>query len=160
MAEGYRAAKGEIVIGMDTDFSHDPADIPRFIQKIDEGYDMVLASRYIAGGRYEVGSFQTWRKKMTSRLGNMLISFVTRVPVHDFTTSLRAVRREVIENVETESKGNSFFMEFVVKAYRKGYRMTEIPIDFKDRIVGRSKLNLRKQSTSMLIDLAKLWFGS
>lgn len=155
-ADGYKAAKGEIVVGMDTDFSHDPNDIPKFVEKIDEGYDLVLASRYIEGGQYEVNSFQTWRKKMVSRFGNVLISFLSRIPAHDFTTSLRAIRREVIQNVETESSGNAFFMEFVVKTYRKGYKITEIPIVFKDRVVGKSKLKLGRQSLKMLTDLVRL----
>ena len=157
-ADGYRAAKGDIIIGMDTDFSHDPYDIPRFLAKIDEGYDIVQASRYIKGGTYEVNSFQTWKKKMASKFGNGLIAFLSRVPGHDFTTSFRAVRRGVVENVKTESSGNSFFMEFLVKAHRKRYRMIEIPIVFKDRMIGKSKLKLGRQSLRMLRDLAKLCF--
>jgi dolichol-phosphate mannosyltransferase len=158
-ADGYRAAKGDIIIGMDTDFSHDPHDIPRLLAKIGEGYDIVQASRYIEGGAYEVNSFQTWKKKMASRVGNVLIAFLSRVPVHDFTTSFRAVRREVAESVLTESKGNSFFMEFLVKAHRKGFRIVEIPIAFPDRMIGKSKLNLGSQSLKMLVDLAKLCLG-
>ena len=157
-ADGYRAAKGDIIIGMDTDFSHDPYDIPRFLAKIDEGYDVVQASRYIEGGTYEVNSFRTWKKKMASKFGNVLIAFLSRVPVHDFTTSFRAVRRGVVENVKTESSGNSFFMEFLVEAHRKRYRMIEIPIAFKDRMIGKSKLKLGRQSLRMLRDLAKLCF--
>lgn len=157
-ADGYRAAKGDIIIGMDTDFSHDPYDIPRFLAKIDEGYDVVQASRYIEGGTYEVNSFQTWKKKMASKFGNVLIAFLSRVPLHDFTTSFRAVRRVVVENVKTESSGNSFFMEFLVKAHRKGYRLIEIPIAFKDRVIGKSKLKLGRQSIRMLRDLAELCF--
>jgi dolichol-phosphate mannosyltransferase len=157
-ADGYRAAKGDIIIGMDTDFSHDPYDIPRFLAKIDEGYDVVQASRYIEGGTYEVNSFQTWKKKMASKFGNVLIAFFSRVPLHDFTTSFRAVRRVVVENVKTESSGNSFFMEFLVKAHRKGYRLIEIPIVFRDRVIGKSKLKLGRQSIRMLRDLAELCF--
>ena len=157
-ADGYRAAKGDIIIGMDTDFSHDPYDIPRFLAKIDEGYDVVQASRYIKGGTYEVNSFRTWKKKMASKFGNVLIAFLSRVPVHDFTTSFRAVRRGVVKNVKTESSGNSFFMEFLVKAHRKRYRLIEIPIVFKDRVIGKSKLKLGRQSLRMLRDLVKLCF--
>ncbi len=78
------------------------------------------------------------------------------MPLHDFTTSLRAIRRDIISNIRAESNGNSFFMEFVVKAHRKGYKITEIPIVFKDRVIGRSKLNLGRQSYRMLLDLMKL----
>lgn len=155
-ADGYKFAKGNIIVGMDTDFSHSPYDIPRFVQKIEEGYDLVAGSRYIKGGQYEVKSFQTLKKSVASRLGNVLILVLSRVPVHDFTTALRAIRRDVIRHVETESKGNSFFMEFIVKAYWSGYRTTEIPIIFRDRVVGRSKLRLGAQSFKMLADLVRL----
>ena len=155
-AEGYRHARGDIIVGMDTDFSHDPADIPKFIAKINEGFDLVLASRYIRGGSYQVGSFETLKKSLASRAGNILLRLISRVPVHDFTTSFRAVRRRVVEEVYTASAGNSFFMEFVVKAYRKGFAMTEIPIVFKDRVSGRSKLKLGRQSVLMLKELLRL----
>lgn len=155
-ADGYKFARGSTIVGMDVDFSHSPYDIPRFVSKINEGYDLVVGSRYIKGGQYEVKSFQTLQKSIASRLGNVLIFTFSRVPVHDFTTALRAVRREVVTHVTTESKGNSFFMEFVVKAYRQGYRTTEVPIVFRDRIFGRSKLKLGRQSFKMLADMLRL----
>ena len=155
-ADGYKFALGEIIVGMDTDFSHDPHDIPRFVAKIREGYDLVVGSRYIHGGQYEVNSFETLKKSIASRLGNVLILILSRVPLHDFTTALRAIRREVIRDVKTESKGNSFFMEFIIKAYRRGYRTTELPIIFRDRVAGKSKLSLGKQSFKMIADLLKL----
>lgn len=155
-ADGYKFARGSVIVGMDVDFSHSPYDIPRFISKIDEGYDLVVGSRYIKGGQYEVRSFQTLKKSVASRLGNILISLLSHVPVHDFTTALRAVRQEVVKEVETESVGNSFFMEFVVKTYRKGFKTTEVPIVFRDRVVGKSKLKLGKQAFVMLADLMQL----
>lgn len=157
-SDGYHFARGDIIVGMDCDFSHNPYDIPRFVSKIRDGYDLVVGSRYIPGGQYEVTSFQTLRKSVTSRLGNVLMRLMTRVPLHDFTTALRAIRREIVEEVVTESKGNSFFMEFVIKAYRRGYRTVEVPIIFRDRVVGKSKLNLGRQSLTMLVDLARLSF--
>jgi len=155
-ADGYKFAKGDIIVGMDTDFSHSPYDIPRFVAKIKDGFDIVVGSRYIDGGQYQVNSLQTLKKSIASRLGNILIRLLSAVPVHDFTTALRAIRREVVHDVETESKGNSFFMEFIIKAYREGYKMTEVPIVFRDRISGKSKLSLGGQSLKMIIDLMKL----
>ncbi len=155
-ADGYKFANGSIIIGMDCDFSHNPYDIPRFVAKINDGYDLVVGSRYIRDGQYEVKSFQTLRKSIASRLGNVLMRLMTRVPLHDFTTALRAIRREVAEEVVTKSKGNSFFMEFVIKAYRRGYRTIEVPIIFRDRLVGESKLHLGRQSFTMLVDLVRL----
>ena len=155
-ADGYKFASGEIIVGMDTDFSHSPYDIPRFVAKIKEGFDVVVGCRYVRGGQYEVKSFQTMKKSIASRLGNILIALLSGVPVHDFTTALRGIRREVIDNVRTESKGNSFFMEFVIRSYREGYRLTELPIVFRDRVAGKSKLSLGKQSLKMVFDLLNL----
>jgi len=155
-AEGYKFARGDIIVGMDTDFSHNPYDIPRFVAKVEEGFDLVVGSRYIRPGQYEVKSFQTLKKSIASRLGNVLIRTLSRVPLHDFTTALRAIRREVVQTVNTDSKGNSFFMEFIIKAYREGYRLTEVPITFRDRVSGKSKLSLGKQSFKMIFDLLRL----
>jgi len=154
-ADGYRFSRGSIVIGMDVDFSHNPYDIPTFIKKIDDGYDLVVSSRYAKGGKYEIKTFQTLRKKIFSFAGNILINFLSRIPVHDFTGAFRAIRREVIDNVKTESKGNSFFIEFIIKAGKRGYKITEVPIVFKDRVTGKSKLNVEKQSFITLMDLFK-----
>jgi len=155
-ADGYKFASGDVIVGMDTDFSHSPYDIPRFVAKVREGFDVVVGCRYIRGGQYEVKSFQTLKKSVASRLGNILIGLLSGVPMHDFTTALRGIRRDVVHKVQTSSKGNSFFMEFIVKSYREGYRMTELPIVFRDRVAGKSKLSLGKQSFKMLFDLLNL----
>jgi len=152
-ADGYKFSEGEIIVGMDTDFSHSPYDIPRFVAKVREGFDVVAGCRYTRGGQYEVNSFQTLKKSVASRLGNILIRTLSGVPLHDFTTAFRGIRREVVDSVETESKGNSFFMEFIIKSYRNGYRMTELPIVFRDRVAGKSKLSLGRQSFKMVFDL-------
>jgi len=155
-ADGYRFAAGEIIVGMDTDFSHSPYDIPRFVAKVRQGFDLVLGSRYVPGGQYEVKSFQTLKKSVASRLGNILIGLLTGVPLHDFTTGFRGIRRDIAYDVGTDSKGNTFFMEFVIKSYRQGYHTTEVPIVFRDRVAGKSKLSLGKQSFRMLFDLVSL----
>ena len=155
-ADGYQFATGEIIVGMDTDFSHSPYDIPRFVAKVREGFDVVVGCRYTRGGQYEVKSFQTLKKSIASRLGNILIRLLSGVPVHDFTTALRGVRRDVVRTVKTSSKGNSFFMEFVIKSYREGYCITELPIVFRDRVAGKSKLSLGRQSFKMVFDLLNL----
>ena len=155
-ADGYQFAAGDIIVGMDTDFSHSPYDIPRFVAKVREGFDVVVGCRYTRGGKYEVKSFQTLKKSIASRLGNILIRLLSGVPVHDFTTALRGVRRNVVRTVKTSSKGNSFFMEFVIKSYREGYCITELPIVFRDRVAGKSKLSLGRQSFKMVFDLLNL----
>ncbi len=152
---GYHKANGEIIIAMDTDLSHDPNQIVDMINKINEGYDIVAGSRHIKGSYYETTSPETKRKYIASKFGNMLTTFVSRVPIHDFTNGFRAIRKKVVENVKTESTGNSFLMEFIIKAHRKGYKVTEIPVTFKDRMFGKSKLQLEKEAWKYLRDLLK-----
>jgi len=155
LIDGYKFARGDVIMTMDVDFSHDATQIPKFLNEIDKGYDLVVGSRFMRDGGYEVKSFQTFKKKTISSLGNMLIRFLSGVPVHDFTNSMRAVRRKVIDNINIESKTNSFFFEFIIKTYRKGFRIKEIPIYFKDRVAGTSKLKLGKQAFKALVDLVK-----
>src|SRR3989338_8817847 len=131
LIDGYKFARGDVIMTMDVDFSHDATQIPKFLNEIDKAYDLVVGSRFMRDGGYEVKSFQT------------------------FKNSMRAVRRKVIDNINIESKTNSFFFEFIIKTYRKGFRIKEIPIYFKDRVAGTSKLKLGKQAFKALVDLVK-----
>ena len=152
---GYQKAKGDIIIAMDTDLSHDPEQIVDMVRKINEGYDIVAGSRHIRGSYYEIKNAQTRKKYIASKIGNILTTLISGVPIHDFTNGFRAIRKKVVKNVKTESTGNSFLMEFIVKAHRKGYKVTEIPVTFKDRKFGQSKLQLEKESLKYIKDLLK-----
>jgi len=152
---GYKHAKGDIIIAMDCDLSHDPRQIPQFLKKIDESYDIVLGSRHIEGSYYEKKKFGTIIKYLTSRIGNILTFLISNVPIHDFSNGYRAIKRDVVKHIKTESIENSLLMEFILKAYKKGYRLTEIPVTFFDRKKGRSKLKLGKQSIRFFLDVFK-----
>jgi len=152
---GYKHAKGDIIIAMDCDLSHDPKQIPQFLEKLDEGYDIVLGSRHIKGSYYEKKKFRTIIKYLTSKFGNILASLITNTPIHDFTNGYRAIRKYLVKNIKTESAGNSLLMEFIVKAHRKGYRLTEIPVTFFDRKKGKSKLKLEQQFIKFSLDIVK-----
>jgi dolichol-phosphate mannosyltransferase len=152
---GYKKARGDIIISMDSDLSHDPASIPQFIQKINEGYDIVVGSRHIKGSYYEKKALNTKIKYFLSKFGNILSTLISHVPVHDFTNGYRAFRKKVSDNIQIESTGNSFLMEFIVKAYRKGYKITEIPVTFFDRRFGKSKIKHGKESIRYFFKLFK-----
>lgn len=152
---GYEKAKGEIIISMDTDLSHDPAEIPNFINKINEGYDVVIGSRHVRGAYYEKRATNTKIKYFLSKFGNILTTLISHVSIHDFTNGYRAFKKNVANEVGIESKGNSFLMEFIVKAHRKGYKITEIPVTFFDRKVGKSKIKHGKESIRYFVDLIR-----
>lgn len=144
MKKAFYELKADVVFEFDADFSHDPSKIPLFLQKIDEGYDFVLGSRYIRGGSIP-STWGLWRKFL-SIYGNLFINLVmTTFKIRDWTAGYRAIKKEVYEAVVGEMVGDrfsgyTFQIGFLHKALRKGFKITEIPIHFVDRVLGHSKL--------------------
>ena len=134
------AEKYDIVFEMDADFSHDPADLPRFFKEIRE-YDFVLGSRYVNGI-----SVVNWplRRLLLSYFASMYTRCVTGMPIHDPTGGFKCFRIAVLKAIDLDrvrSGGYSFQIEMNFKAWRKGFRYKEIPIIFVDRRVGSSKMS-------------------
>jgi len=153
---GYRKARGDIVIGMDADLSHNPDEIPKLLEKINDGYDLVLGSRHIKGSYYERREIETKRKYIISKYGNMLTSLILNIPIHDFTNGFRAFKKDVLGNIWLKNMGNSLLMEFIAKAYWKNYKVVEVPTTFVEREKGYSKLKLTKEPFNFIIDVVKL----
>lgn len=134
----------DIFFEFDADLSHDPKLVPQFLTKLEEGYDLVLGSRYIKGGAIP----DNWglKRKFYSVVGNMIIMFVlTDFSIRDWTTGYRAIRRYVYEKVypllgEERFFGYTFQIGFLHKAVRAGFKAGEVPLKFVDRTLGRSKL--------------------
>ena len=129
----------ELVIEMDADFSHDPADLPRLVAAADDA-DLVLGSRYVEGG-----GVVDWGllRRMLSRGGSVYARAVLGVPVRDLTGGFRCFRREVLERIapaDVDANGYAFQIEVTYRAIRAGFRVVEIPIVFRDRALGRSKM--------------------
>jgi dolichol-phosphate mannosyltransferase len=128
---------------MDADFSHDPAHLPQFIRAL-AGADLVLGSRYLEG-RVTVVNWPITRL-MLSYAANVYARRVTGVPLWDATGGFKAFRRETLEQLDlehVESEGYSFQIEMNMRVWRRGLRITEIPIVFTDRTVGESKMSKR-----------------
>lgn len=134
----------DIFFEFDADLSHDPKLVPQFLAKLEEGYDLVLGSRYIKGGAIP----DNWglKRKFYSVVGNMVIMFVlTDFSIRDWTTGYRAIRRYVYDKVhpllgEERFFGYTFQIGFLHKAVRAGFKAGEVPLKFVDRTLGRSKL--------------------
>lgn len=125
---------------MDADFSHDPDEIPNFLREIKE-YDVVLGSRYITGA-----NVANWplRRLLLSYYANKYARFVTSIKLNDATGGFKCFRREVLEAIDLDdirSNGYSFQIEMNFRAWRKKFRIKEIPIVFVDRRAGTSKMN-------------------
>ncbi len=126
---------------MDADFSHDPSHLPQFLAQL-ESHDVVLGSRYL-GGRVTVVNWPIARLAL-SYFANVYARKVTGLPVADATGGFKAFRREVLEAIDLgriESSGYSFQIEVSMRAWRKGFRICEIPIVFVDRSQGESKMS-------------------
>ena len=141
--DGFRhvlAGDAELVLEMDCDFSHAPADVPRLIAAVEAGADLALGSRYVPGG-----GTANWG--LVRRLISRSASIYTRallMPVHDSTGGFKCFRRHVLESIDLDSidaAGYVFQIETTYRTLRKGFRVVEVPIRFVDREVGSSKMS-------------------
>ena len=132
----------QVLFEMDADLQHDPEKIPDFLAKIDEGYDMVVGTRYSDGG--SIPSAWPIHRKIFSVFGNLLIrTIMMRFWLHDWTGGYRALKKEVFlkEKEElTEFKGYTFQVSFLHKAIRDGFKIGEVPFHFGERNIGDSKI--------------------
>jgi dolichol-phosphate mannosyltransferase len=129
-----------LVLEMDSDFSHDPAQLPRLLEA-SERADLVIGSRYVPGG-----SAAEWSapRLAISRGGSAYARLVLGVKVRDLTGGFKCFRREVLEAIDldsVEAKGYAFQVEMTYRTIRKGFKVLEVPITFRDREVGTSKMN-------------------
>lgn len=125
---------------MDADFSHDPRYLPDFLIAI-ENADLVIGSRYIAGG-----GTPNWSplRRLISGSGNIFARFMLSIPVRDCTAGFRCYRRRVLESINldtVQSQGYAFQVEMVYRVLLQGFKIVETPIIFKDRRVGKSKMS-------------------
>jgi dolichol-phosphate mannosyltransferase len=130
----------EVIFEMDADFSHDPNEIPRFLEEI-KNSDVVLGSRYKNGV-----NVINWpmRRLLLSWFANIYTRVITGMPLHDATGGFKCFKREVLEAIDlnrVKSNGYAFQIEMNFKAWKKGFNIKEIPIIFIDRVKGSSKMS-------------------
>jgi dolichol-phosphate mannosyltransferase len=135
LAEGW-----DRIVQMDADFSHDPKDVPRLLAALDQGADLAIGSRYVAGGGTE-----NWGlgRKVVSRGGGLYARLALGVSVQDLTAGFKAWRTQTLRGIDLQAvsaKGYGFQIEMTYRALRNGFRATEVPILFVDRRVGQSKM--------------------
>ncbi|MBM4048592.1 MAG: glycosyltransferase family 2 protein [Planctomycetes bacterium] len=147
LAAGFDHARGQIIISMDGDLQHDPSEIPQFLQGIEEGYDIVSGWR-----KERVDAF--WTRRLPSRVANRIIAALSGVKLHDFGTTYKAYRREVIKQVELFGELHRYIPAL---ASAVGARIKEIPIKNVPRQQGKSKYNLTRVF-NVLFDLMLVKF--
>lgn len=135
--EGFTYASGDVLIMMDADGSHNPADIPKLLEKIKDGYEYVLASRYASGARSDDDTMIRW-------VGNRVFTFLTNMihgtRVSDSLYLFTAITRKGLSKLRLQSSGFEFCTEILVKAHRAGLRFAEVPVIERPRFAGKSKV--------------------
>ncbi|MEO0249468.1 MAG: polyprenol monophosphomannose synthase [candidate division WOR-3 bacterium] len=141
--EGFKLAlkeRADLIMEMDADFSHDPRYI-RDLVEASRNADLVIGSRYLHGVRVEGWRF---RRLLLSKLANIFVSFVIVKPIWDFTAGFRCYRRAVLETIDLDrisSDGYAFQIEMVYLAFKHAFKVTEVPIIFRERAHGYSKIS-------------------
>lgn len=153
MSYAIEKMDADIMFEMDADLSHDPNKVPEFLEKIDQGFDFVIGTRYSQGG--SIPSNWGITRKLFSIFGNLLVRFILlKFSIHDWTGGYRALKKEAFLKEKEELtlfKGYTFQVSFLNKVLRDGFKVAEVPINFTDRTLGRSKIAPKEY----IIDLLK-----
>jgi glycosyltransferase involved in cell wall biosynthesis len=147
MAAGIDAARGRVLIPMDADLQNDPVDIVRLLEKLDEGYDVVSGWRKNRQDKLIT-------RKIPSMIANRLISVIGGVPLHDYGCSLKAYRRESLQDVKLYGEMHRFIPIYASWA---GARVSEIPVEHHPRTMGKSKYGLSR-TLKVVFDLMTIKF--
>lgn len=141
LKDGTRKSSGDIVVWVMGDCSDNLETIPEMLKKIDEGFDMVIGSRYMPGGsRGELSK----DKALLGQLYTTICRLVFGIPVHDLTNAFRAFKREVFEDVKPESGDFAISPEFSLKAHMKKYRIGQVPTTYYNRRAGQANFKIMK----------------
>jgi dolichol-phosphate mannosyltransferase len=129
----------DFIIAMDADYSHDPHDIPRLLIRAEQGYDVVIGSRYCPGGKVKGWGL---RRLMISKAANKTTAKIVALPVHDLTSGFRCYSREYVEQVLSELHSETYEIQIETLRQARIHRanVAEIPITFTNRKMGKSKL--------------------
>ncbi len=142
MDYAIKELKAEVIFEMDADFFHDPKKIPQFLEKIDEGYDFVIGTRYSQGG--SIPANWALKRKVYSIIGNFIVRGIfMRFSIHDWTGGYRAIKKEVFLKEKDKLsifKGYRFQVGFLHLAIQDGYKIAEVPFHATDRTAGASKM--------------------
>lgn len=147
ISAGLDKACGDIIVLLDADMQNDPADIPMLLEKLDEGYDLVSGWRKRRKDPYLT-------RTLPSNLANLLISRVTRVPLHDYGCTLKAYRRDALEGFRLYGEMHRFIPVF---AHSVGARITEVQVNHKPRKFGKTKYGLER-TIKVILDLFTVKF--
>ncbi|MGD2207489.1 MAG: glycosyltransferase family 2 protein [Anaerolineae bacterium] len=146
LAAGFARAQGEIVVTLDADLQDDPAELPKLLAKLDEGYDLV--------GAWRVHRQDPASKRWPSRFANAVVSALTGIKLHDLNCGFKVYRREVVQDLKLYGELHRFIP---VLAHWKGYRVAEVPVTHHSRRFGHSKYGVRRLARGYIDFLSVLF---
>jgi glycosyltransferase involved in cell wall biosynthesis len=147
MSAGFDASRGALIVTLDGDLQNDPADIPLLLERLEQGYDLV------SGWRHQRQD-PAMSRKLPSRVANRLIARVTGVRLHDYGCSLKAYRRELVEDMNLYGELHRFLPAL---AFIEGARISEVKVNHRARSFGSSKYGIDR-TFRVLMDLLTVWF--
>ncbi|HEV8289730.1 MAG TPA: polyprenol monophosphomannose synthase [Candidatus Norongarragalinales archaeon] len=153
---GFAAARGKVIVSIDSDLAEPPELIPKLLEKLDEGYDVVIGSKYAPGG-----GTPGWSplRRLQSGVANLMARVLLGIKVRDMTCAFRAYKREALQKIDiptVKSSGYSFMQETLFRATRADLKIAEIPFTLQDRKFGESKLG-RKEIFRFLETVGRLF---
>jgi glycosyltransferase involved in cell wall biosynthesis len=148
LAAGFAQAQGEIVVTIDGDLQDDPAEIPRLLAKLDEGFDLVSG--------WKTRRRDPWRRRLVSRIFNAVTSRVSGLRLHDLNCGLKAYRAEVVRGLSLYGELHRFIP---VLAHYRGFRVAELPVNHRPRTHGRSRYGLERYVRGFLDFLTVTFMG-
>ena len=154
LAAGYDAC-----VEMDADFSHDPAALPALVAPLEDGYEVVVGSRYVPGGRLDE-RWSWWRRFLSWWANEVWSRLILGLRTRDITAGFKCWRRDTLLGIGLErvkSNGYAFQVEMTYLSERLGYRIKEIPIYFEDRRIGQSKMSVPVKLQGAL-DVIRIWW--
>lgn len=139
LLEGIAAARHEVIIWLDCDFSHPPERIPQMLYMLEQGFDVVVNSRYVVGGGEERVGEGGALQRFISQASNWFARFLLDPSFADYTSGFVTVRKEVLQAIPLRGDYGEYFVDFIFRTLRKGYRVCELPFQAMPRKSGKSK---------------------
>jgi dolichol-phosphate mannosyltransferase len=152
LSTGLDAARGDYVLTLDADMSHDPDFVAKMWRVRDEA-EVIIASRYMRGG----AAYTDFSRRITSQFLNFLLRRVLSIPVGDLSSGFRLYHREAITNLQLQSRNIEILEEILVKIYAQGYRVIEVPFTYFPRGEGRSHSRMVRYGIDLAVSAIKLW---
>ena len=152
ITSGIEEAKGEIMLVINADGSQNPKDIPRLLEKIDEGYDLVLASRYLPGAGSDDDTFLHY---CGNKIFTWLCNKLYKDGISDSLYFFLAAKKQIFEKIKLKSPNTGYAIELPIKVHKAGFKIAEIPSFEKKRAAGKAKMNTYIGGFQVLLTLLK-----